>query len=172
MERELYSKIDEELNIPVENRIFPEPGKEGFIWERICELGGVDISFGGIGINGHIAFNEPPEEGDNITDEEFKNLGTRVLMLSRETRTINAVTAAKGFIDAIPKWCITIGMKEILSARKIRFYMNRRWQCGIVRKILHGPVTAKVPASFFQEHPDAKLTIASYVAEQPIGELA
>lgn len=171
MDREFYQKMDDKLNIPAENRFFPEPGREGLIWDKIQELGGVDISFGGIGINGHIAFNEPPEEGENIDKNEFARLGTRILKLSRETRTINSVTAAGGNIDCIPKWCITIGMKEILSARKIRFYMNRHWQRGIVRKVLHGPVTPSVPASYFQEHPDAKLVIASYVADTPVGEL-
>lgn len=171
MERECYSLLDEDITIPPANRIFPVPGKEHQIWERIVELGGVDISFGGIGINGHIAFNEPPEQDTPITDAEFAALPTRVLSLTRETRTINSVTAANGFIDYIPPRCITIGMKEILSARQIRFYMNRQWQKGIVRKILHGPVTRFVPASFFQQHPDAKLTITKYVAEMPVGQL-
>lgn len=159
MDREFYNRVEDELNVPAENRFFPEPGNEGFIWKKICELGGVDICFGGIGINGHMAFNEPPEEGETLSDEEFKNLSTRVLKLSRESRTINSVSAAGGYIDAVPEWCITIGMKEILSAGKLRFYMFRQWHCGIVRKILHGPVTARVPASFMQQHPDAKLVI-------------
>ena len=167
MSREWYDLV----NMPVENRWYPIPGKEGALWEKIQELGGVDIAFGGIGINGHIAFNEPPEADVSITDEEFAALPTRILSLTRETRTINSVTAANGYIDYIPRKCITIGMKEILSARKIRFYMNRTWQRGIVRKITLGPVTRFVPASFFQKHPDASLTLASYVAELPVGEL-
>lgn len=171
MNREFYNLVDENINIPLSNRVFPRPGHEEEIWGLMKELGGVDVSYGGIGINGHIAFNEPPEPGVTISKEEFKNLSTRILELSRETRTINSITAANGFIDYIPRTCITIGMKEILSAKKIRFYMNRTWQKGIVRKILHGNVTVEVPASFFQEHPDAKLTIASYVAEPPIGML-
>ena len=49
--------------------------------------------------------------------------------------------------------------------------MNRSWQKGIVRKILHGPVTCKVPASFFQEHRDAKLIITKEVSMPPVGRL-
>jgi glucosamine-6-phosphate deaminase len=168
MERELYSKVDDELNVPVENRFFPEPCNEKFIWKKIQELGGVDICFGGIGINGHIAFNEPPEPQDTISGEEFKNLSTRVLELSRETRVINSAGTNRGYYEGMPKYCITIGMKEILSARKLRFYLIRSWQCGVVRQVLHGPVTSKVPASFMQQHADAKLVIAAMVAEQPI----
>lgn len=171
MDKMCYDLIDSDIIMPAQNRIFPKPGHESEIQQMINELGGIDVAYGGIGINGHIAFNEPPEPNDDISDEDFKNLPTRILELSRETRTINAVTAANGYIDFIPKRCITVGMKEILSAKKIRFYMNRMWQRGIVRKLLHGDVTANVPASFFQQHNDAKLTIASYVAEQPLGKL-
>ena len=167
MDREWYARVD----MPRENRIFPMPGREGEIAEAIERLGGVDIAFGGIGINGHIAFNEPPEAEEAISDEAFARLPSRALTLTRETRTINAVTAASGYIDYIPRRCVTVGMREILSARKIRFYMNRAWQKGIVRKIALGPVTRFAPASFFQTHPDALLTIASYVAEPPLGQL-
>jgi len=167
MDREWYARV----NMPHENGTFPVPGREGDISVAIERLGGVDISFGGVGINGHIAFNEPPEDGDMISDEEFAQLPSRSLSLTRETRTINAVTAANGYIDYIPRRCVTVGMREILSARKVRFYMNRMWQKGIVRKIALGPVTRFAPASFFQKHPDALLTIASYVAEPPIGQL-
>ncbi len=167
MEREWYAHV----NMPRENGIFPVPGREEEISAVIGRLGGVDISFGGVGINGHIAFNEPPEEGEMISDEAFAQLPSRSLSLTRETRTINAVTAANGYIDYIPRRCVSVGMREILSARKIRFYMNRMWQKGIVRKIALGPVSRFAPASFFQTHPDALLTIASYVAEPPIGQL-
>lgn len=163
--------VDPELRIPDSQIYVPTVGREDFTWEKIQELGGVDTAYGGIGINGHIAFNEPPEPDVSITDEEFGNLKTRVLAITRETRTINSHTAARGAIDFIPRYCITIGMKEILSARKIRFYCNRDWQSGIVRKILHGEVTRFVPASFFQRHSDARLTITKTVAQPPIGGL-
>lgn len=169
MNREFYDLLEEDIMLPATQRIFPKPGRENEIWEQIERLGGVDVAYGGIGINGHIAFNEPPNE--DVSVEEFKQYKTRILSLTKETRTVNSITAANGYIDYIPSRCITIGMKEILSAGKIRFYMNRSWQKGIVRKILHGEVTPQVPASLFQEHEDTKLIITSYVAQPPIGQL-
>lgn len=169
--RDFFHVIDPALNVPEEQRHFPTPGKESDIWRAIQEVGGIDIALGGIGITGHIAFNEPPAPEDAITDEEFRALPTRVLRLTTETRTINAYTAARGTIELIPRYAVTIGMKEILSARKIRFYCNREWQCGVIRKLLHGPVSRFTPASFFQTHPDAKMTICPWVADPPIGEL-
>ena len=171
MNRVFYDVLEPELGIPLEQRIVPQPGREHIIEELIDRLGGVDVSYGGIGINGHIAFNEPPEPGQIISDEDFAALGTRVLELSCETRVINSVTAASGYIDYMPRLCVTVGMKDILRARKVRFYLNRQWQKGIVRKILLGDVTPAVPASFFQRHADAKLIMASYVAQPPLGQL-
>lgn len=169
--KNFWEKLDPELAMPIEQIYVPRVDDNGFNWNKIQELGGIDTAYGGVGINGHIAFNEPLEPEDDITDEEFKNLPTRVLKITRETRTINSYTATKGTLDLMPHYCVTIGMKEILSARKIRFYCNREWQTGIVRKLLHGPVTRFVPASFFQQHPDARLTITKAPYQLPMGEL-
>lgn len=171
MERVFYSKVDDELNLPKNQRIFPEPGKEYIIEDIIQEHGGLDMCFGGVGINGHIAFNEPPEPGVVMSNSEFKNLPTRILKLARETRTINAFMNCKGDLDGIPQNCITVGMKEIWSAKKVRMCMPRDWNAGALRKVLHGPVTCAVPCSLFQEHPDAKLYAAAVALESPVPEI-
>lgn len=166
MERAFYRLLDVSLAPPVENRVFPDPANPGAIQELIDARGGVDACFGGIGINGHIAFNEPPEGGKEMSVEAFAALPTRVLDLSRETRTINSVTVG-GEIGIIPKRAITVGMKEILASRRLRFYCNRQWQSGVVRRALHGPLTSAFPASLFRMHPDASITAADYVAAPP-----
>jgi glucosamine-6-phosphate deaminase len=172
MEREYRQRIREDLRPAPDHVIFPDPARPESAAERMAELGGVEICFGGVGINGHIAFNEPPEPGQTMSNEEFKNLPTRVLPLARESRTINAHTAGGGDLQAVPALAITLGMRELLAARKMRFYMNRPWQKSIARRLLHGPVTAAVPASFLQEHPDASLVITREVAETPVVRLA
>lgn len=172
MKRSFLDLLDPELAPPAENIIFPDPHNLSAVPERIDELGGVDICYGGIGINGHIAFNEPPEPGEEMSVEEFAALPTRVLELSRETRTINSVTVADGNIPLIPRLAVTIGMKEILAAREIRLYANRPWQRAIVRRVLHGEVTAQVPCSLVQTHPNASLTMTEYVAQPPRRQLA
>ena len=58
MNQQVYGKIDPELVMPAEQRVFPDPSDPGRIGRLSEELGGVDIVFGGIGINGHVAFNE------------------------------------------------------------------------------------------------------------------
>jgi len=166
MNRKFYDLLDPNLAPRPENRVFPDPRDPGRIEEMIAARGGVDACFGGIGINGHVAFNEPPEPGAELSVSEFAALPTRVLALSRETRTINSVTVG-GEISVIPPRAITVGMKEILASRRLRFYCNRSWQRAVVRRVLHGPLTSACPASLLRTHRDAALTLASYVAESP-----
>lgn len=152
--------------------VFPDPHDPDAIGRLIAERGGVDVAFGGVGIAGHLAFNEPPEPGEAVSADDFAQRPTRVQRLTRETRTINAVTATRGAIDLIPEYAVTVGMREILGARKLRLYMNRPWQTAILRKMLHGPVTASVPASLVQHHPDCAVTITEEVARMPGATLA
>lgn len=180
MERAFYGLLDPALAPPPEHRIFPDPRDCDAVQRLIDARGGVDVTFGGIGINGHVAFNEPPEENAERgtrnaesglvpsfpTVEKFAALPTRVLSLARETRTINSVTVGGG-IEVVPKRCVTVGMKEILASRKLRFYCNRPWQSAVVRRVLHGPITPSCPASLLRLHSDAVLTVADYVAQPP-----
>ncbi len=162
-----YDLLDPPLRPPAEQRIFPAPEEPEAVQRAIDRWGGVDVCFGGVGITGHVAFNDPPEPGEDTTLEEFRTLPTRVVRLSRETRLINAVTACRGNIDRIPRLAITVGMKEILESRKVRLYLNRPWHNAIVRKALHGPVTQRVPVSILQQHPDCHVTITTRVAALP-----
>ena len=171
MDRIFYSKIDEELNVLPENRYFPDPHHTEIPMQIIDKYRKLDMVFGGVGINGHYAFNEPPEEGEACSNEEFLERPTRVLAVSRETRTINSFMNCGGDISGIPKYCITVGMKEMFMAKKVRMCMPRDWNAGALRKILHGEVTAKVPCSLFQKHPDAKLYAAAVALESPTPEI-
>jgi glucosamine-6-phosphate deaminase len=166
MNRKFFDLVDAALAPRPEYRVIPDPRAPEAIARLIGERGGVDACFGGIGINGHIAFNEPPEPGEMVSVEDFAKLPTRVLDLARETRTINSVTVG-GDIGVIPRRAVTVGMQEILASRRLRLYCNRLWQRGVVRRMLHSPITPACPASLLRLHADAELTIADFVAEPP-----
>ena len=131
---------------------------------RLDQLGGVDMAMGGIAFNGHVAFNEP-EPGMSV--EEFSQLPTRVINLSAETKAKDAILGRGGAIDSIPDQAITVGMKELLRARKIRVSMLLDMQRAVVRKACYGEVTASCPISLIQNHPDALLMITPNVTEKP-----
>ena len=171
MDRIFYSQIDDELNVLPENRYFPEPKNPDIVLQLIEKYGVPDMVFGGVGINGHYAFNEPPYGDEPCTNEEFLNRQTRVLEVSRETRTINGFMNAGGNFNAIPRYCITVGMKEMFMAKKVRMCMPRDWNAGALRPVLSGKVDCHVPCSLFQLHPDAMLYATSEALQAPVPEI-
>ncbi len=160
MERTVYSKIAPALNVPESQRVFPDPNHLDYIPALIERLGGVDCCFGGIGINGHLAFNEP----EDVSVEEFKTRLTRVLPISRETRTANAIGDFGGRLEDMPTHCVTIGFHEIYNARKIRLGIFRDWHRAVARRAGYGEMTAQFPVSLLADHPDVLLRMTEYVA--------
>lgn len=164
MDRTLYSKIDPAMVMPKEHRVFPDPHDPGAIWALIQKLGGVDMVTGGIALNGHVAFNEPQSE---LSVAEFAQLPTRVVRLTHETLVKDAILNRGGAIDSLPRKAISVGMKEILSARKLRFSMMLNMQRAVIRKACYGDVTAACPITLAQNHPDAMLLVTRNVIEKP-----
>lgn len=161
MNRVVYEKIDEELVMPKEQRIFPDPENLDYIPNLIEELGGVDICFGGIGINGHVAFNEADP---SLSNEEFLAQKTRVLEITKETRTANAIGDFNGALEDMPHYCVTIGIYEIAHARKIRLGCFRNWHRAVVRRAAYGEATSDFPVSLLTGHGDINLKITEFVA--------
>ena len=159
MDRVLYSQVKEELLMPTSQRLFPEPKKEAEIDELFETLGKVDLCLTGVGINGHIAFNEPPKATDAITDEEYKNCGTRCADIATETVVNNGANKLRGALDIFPKRCITLGMKQLLKARVLKVYLYCNWQWGIMRKMALEEESRFMPVSFLQNHPNAEMVI-------------
>lgn len=169
MAREVYGKIAPELLMPEEQRVFPDPNDLGRIPALIEELGGVDIAFGGIGITGHLAFNEPQPE---LTAEQFAQLPTRVLDIHPETRATNCVGDLGGALEDMPRKCVTIGMKEILGARKLRLGVFRDWHRAVCRRAAYGEVTAAFPPPWPRTTPTPCSTSTPTPPRRPIEEAA
>ena len=126
---------------------------------RIRELGGVDVQVLGIGANGHLGFNEP---GSALTSR------TRVKRLSDRTRRDNA----RFFhgIDDVPTHCVTQGLGTILEARRLVLVATGDAKADAVAAALEGPLTASVPGSVLQWHPDTVVCLdeaAAAGAAQP-----
>ena len=102
-----------------------------------------------------------------MTPEQFKNLHTRVLKITPETRTANAIGDFNGALDDMPRWCVTIGMSEIYHARKIRLGCFRDWHRSVVRHAAYGEISAHFPVTLLQKHPDTLLRFTDFVADLP-----
>lgn len=111
--------------------------------EIIRNMGGVDMQLLGIGGNGHIGFNEPSD----VFEKE-----THVVDLTESTILANARFFES--MDQVPKQAITMGIKNIMDARKILLVATGEGKADALYKSLFGPITPKVPASILQLHSD------------------
>lgn len=110
---------------------------------HIKALGGIDLQLLGIGLDGHIGFNEP--------DTCF-TAATHEVVLDESTIKANARFFANE--DEVPKTAITMGMMSIMQARKILLVANGAAKKEIIEKAFFGPIDPQVPASILQLHPD------------------
>lgn len=117
---------------------------EGEAYDKmIKDLGGIDLQLLGIGLDGHIGFNEP---------DEFFTAATHEVVLDESTIEANARFFASK--DDVPKTAITMGMMSIMQAKKVLLIANGAAKKEIVDKAFFGPITPMVPASILQLHPD------------------
>jgi glucosamine-6-phosphate deaminase len=169
MTRNFYDSIDPALRVPNEQRHFPNVSRLDEMAGEMKKVGGIDSVFGGIGYRGHIAFNEPPRSPwYRVSKDEFRNCTTRVLHLNEDTLIALSHRGAGGCSDAIPPMVITVGMGELLSARRIRLYSETgAWKQTVIRILLFGNVSPEIPATYVQEHPDAIVTVDAATAACP-----
>lgn len=139
----------DEINILKENTFVPSGIAENLEEEckkyddNIKRLGGIDLQLLGIGLDGHIGFNEP---------SEVFTKNTHIVDLDKST--IEANSRFFGSVDKVPKRAITMGMASIMRAKKILLIANGEDKNEILNKALFGAITPKIPASILQLHPD------------------
>jgi len=111
---------------------------------KIDALGGIDLQILGIGGNGHIGFNE---------SGSLPNSKTRLVTLDHITR----VAASKDFqgLYNTPKTAITLGIKQIIKAKKVILMAWGEGKSTIIKASVEGPITEQVPASYLQDHPNS-----------------
>jgi glucosamine-6-phosphate deaminase len=135
--------------------IFPNENNIQTLDQLIETVGGIDTCYGGIGIHGHIAFNEPAKE--------INQIGSRKVPLNDITVTINAIRAqVGGNLECFPRSAFTIGMRQILAARRIRLFCRNGtpfdWANTILRIALLGAVCDDYPVTYIRDHPDYLIT--------------
>ncbi|MER1956710.1 MAG: glucosamine-6-phosphate isomerase [Solibacillus sp.] len=162
MNEEVYAKIDANLIMPVQQRVFPNPNDIEEIPTLLAQLGKIDLVIGGIGVNGHVAFNEP---NSSLTVEEYLQLPTRLQEIAFETRVVNAVASLHGAYELMPTMCVTVGMKEIYSAKKIRLGVFRDWHRSVIRKALYAEPTTAFPVTLLQSHENIQIYCTKFVAQ-------
>jgi len=123
--------------------------------EEIFDHGGLDLQLLGIGSNGHIAFNEPGS-----------SLGSRTRIKTLDEKTIKDNARFFSSIEEVPRYCITMGIGTILEAEKLILLATGENKAEAVLKTVEGPITASVPASAIQMHPDVTVIVDKSSADK------
>lgn len=160
MQRHLFQHIDIDpvnINIPNGEWNKDEIKKHCTEFEQLIEkVGGIDLQILGIGVNGHIGFNEP---GSGIYSK------TRLINLDNSTRLANAYEFAN--ISEVPRLAITMGISTILKSKKIILMAWGPAKSPILKKAVENDITEQIPASFLQNHEDV-LVVADEVAAKEL----
>ncbi len=174
MDELLFDRLDPALAIPPDHVHFPDPLNLDRISRDILDVGGIDTCYGGVGYHGHIAFNEPPiSRWFKLTPDEFRDSLTRVVPLAPETVVMNSSRATGGNTAALPPMAITLGMRDILAARRIRLYcQGGTWQRTVLRIALLGGEDVDYPVTLLQAHPDYRIVTDRNTATPPIPQTA
>jgi glucosamine-6-phosphate deaminase len=171
MERRFYDPIDQELAVPSANRHWPTANNTLAIAQAI-EAAPIDITFGGWGQDGHIAYNQARRHVfSHITLDDLRNSTVRVQENNSDTMLALAQRTFGAAYQFVPPMSVTLGLKECLSAKKVRLFSDTgAWKQTALRVALFGPLTPEYPMTLLQEHADALLTATVATARHPISE--
>ena len=148
MMENLFSHINiNQDNTHVPNGLAKDFEEEGKKYEKIIsDLGGVDLQLLGIGVNGHIGFNEPGTSFDSVT---------RAVKLEESTRQANM--RFFNSIDEVPTHAVTMGISTIMKSEKILLLVSGKAKAEAVEKLINGNITEAVPATVLKNHPNVTI---------------
>jgi glucosamine-6-phosphate deaminase len=171
MEEHFYGPVDPELDVPEHNRHWLTPANVAEIRDRIAEAP-VDIAFGGWGQDGHVAYNQARRHPFNqVSVDDLRDSTVRIQENNIDTIIALAQRTFGAAYQFVPPMSVTLGMKEVLSAKKVRLFSDTgAWKQTALRVALFGPVTAEYPITLLQSHPDTLITATIATASHPISE--
>ena len=159
MHKYLFDHIDEPAeNIHILNGNAPDPALECEKYEEaIVKAGGFDLFLGGVGEDGHIAFNEP-----------FSSLSsrTRVVTLTRDTREVNSRFFG-GDWKLVPAQAMSVGVATVLSSKEVVILAFGSKKARAIKDAVEGPISHYCTLSGMQNHPAGTVVCD----EQAVGEL-
>lgn len=172
MREGLFDRLQGKARVPRENIHFPSPDSPEQTTKLIEKHGGADLYYGGFGLTGHFAFNDPPPANEPCNNDAVRNSRTRILDIGPVSMTQMCMGGADGNWDIIPHRAVTLGMYELLLSKTIHLTFMRSWHAGVLRRALFGEITSRCPGSFIQGHPNVRVTLTELAAKLPATHVA
>ena len=140
-----FSHIDiKKENVHILNGNAEDLTKECEDYEKAIEAaGGIDLFMGGIGPDGHLAFNEP---GSSLASK------TRVKTLTTDTIHANS-RFFEGNLDLVPKQALTVGIGTVMAAKEVLLVCNGHAKARALKHCIDGDISHKWTSSMLQMHP-------------------
>ena len=171
MEEHFYGGIHPELAVPGEQRYWLSPATMVAVKTAI-DAAPIDITVGGWGQDGHVAYNQArrhPYHHPSV--DEIANSTIRIQDNNLDTIIALAQRSFGAAYQFVPPMSVTLGMRECLSAKKIRVYSDTgSWKQTALRVALFSEPVAEYPITLLQRHPDARITATFETARHPISE--
>ena len=162
MRNKLFNHINiDPTNIHLPNGEASDPAVECAEYEaKIASAGGIGLQLLGIGVNGHIGFNEPAAAFSRATNH-----------VTLDASTIEANSRFFDNADQVPKHALTMGIGTIFSAKQILIVVTGSGKADIIEKAVFGDIDPQVPASILQLHPDVTLVMDAAAAKKVTAHL-
>lgn len=149
----MQDKLFDHIDIKPENTYVPDgfrtSNEDLIAYDRaIAEAGGIDLQLLGIGVNGHIAFNEPGTPFNSIT---------HMVELTEETRQVNS--RFFNDISEVPTHAICMGMRTIMNTQNIILMALGANKAEAIRNTVYGEINPMCPASILQLHPNVTIFV-------------
>ncbi|NLT97971.1 MAG: hypothetical protein GXW96_07480 [Christensenellaceae bacterium] len=171
MLKHFYGGIDPDLAVPESQRYFITPSNIDYVREEIWKEP-IDITMGGWGQDGHIAYNQARRHPfSKITLEQLRKSTIRIQDNNLDTIITLGQRSFGAAYQFVPPMSVTLGVSECMSAKKVRVYSDTgAWKQTALRVALFSEPDVEYPLTLLQEHPDALITATEETARHPISE--
>lgn len=171
MERHFYGGIAPERNVPEGQRLWLLPATMERV-KRAIDEAPIDITLGGWGQDGHVAYNQARRHP--FQRPSLEELAASTIRIQENNPDTIIALAQRTFGTAyqfVPPMSLTLGMRECLAAKKVRLFSDTgAWKQTALRVALFAEPTPEYPITLLQRHPDALLTATIDTARHPIAE--
>jgi glucosamine-6-phosphate deaminase len=171
MERHFYGGIPKDRNVAEDRRFWLQPDTIDRVRAAIEEAP-VDLTLGGWGQDGHVAYNQARRHPFHETSlEDLRNSTIRVQDNNLDTILALAQRTFGTAYQFVPPQSVTLGMRECLAARRVRLFSDTgSWKQTALRVALFSAPTPEYPITLLQGHADALLTATLETARHPVAE--
>ena len=175
MERHFYDPVEPGLRVPQGNRVWLNAGNieavRRRIWEAPDGLTAISLTAGGARTGTWPTTRPGGIPSARSALEDLRSSSIRIQENNLDTILALAQRTFGAAYQFVPPMSVTLGMKEVLAARKIRLFSDTgAWKQTALRVALFGPVTPEYPITLLQDHPDVLLTATVATAKHPISE--